>query len=332
MVFTFQVVCRSCHGFYTYLETTFFHYFFFVLYMKQKIFLSHSIWALLISCFFSAALHGQSRAINIQGTLKNAQGNAVEDGVHSVTFTLYAEEFTTTPLWQETADVTVKGGIYGYNLGSTNMLNPEFFASPVYLSLTLNGFELKPRTKFSYAPYALGVNKANYVSCSGALGDIKYSVLNPTQFKTVNGDCWVPMNGVSLSSASALRMLTGMTTLPDASGLFIQGQEFSGGQDNEPGRTSSSPIATYQADAMLAHKHLLTGQGDHRHNFVAYSYSGGTSTSPLEGKIGPTNDWYSNTLGDRVLAAGAHSHAIEYAGVAENRSKNINLWIYIRTN
>jgi hypothetical protein len=212
------------------------------------------------------------------------------------------------------------------------MLNPEFFASPVYLSLTLNGFELKPRTKFSYAPYALGVNKANYVSCSGALGDIKYSVLNPTQFKTVNGDCWVPMNGVSLSSASALRMLTGMTTLPDASGLFIQGQEFSGGQDNEPGRTSSSPIATYQADAMLAHKHLLTGQGDHRHNFVAYSYSGGTSTSPLEGKIGPTNDWYSNTLGDRVLAAGAHSHAIEYAGVAENRSKNINLWIYIRTN
>jgi hypothetical protein len=303
--------------------------------MKQKLFLSHSIWALLISCFFTAALHGQSRAINIQGTLKDAQGNAVEDGIHSVTFTLYAEEFTTTPLWQETADVAVKGGIYGYNLGSTNMLSPEFFASTVYLSLTLNGFELKPRTKFSYAPYALGVNKSNYVSCSGALGDIKYSVLNPTQFKIVNGDCWVPMNGVSLSSASALRMLTGMTTLPDASGLFIQGQEFSGGQDNDPGRTSASPIATFQADAMMAHSHVLDNSGYHAHDFLDYSIDGGAVSAEeaaFEASSGPNNDWLSAEISGRVLSAGNHAHAIEYAGVAENRSKNINLWIYIRTN
>lgn len=295
------------------------------------------MWAFVLLLCRVSPLSAQTEAptINIQGTLRDASGKSVEDGTHLVTFKMYSVPSGGTPIWQETGAVSTRGGVYSFNLGGTTPLNSDMFGSTVYLGMVFNGFELVPRTEFDYAPYAFASTIAQTVACSGALGDIKYSILNPTQFASVNGDCWVPMNGAALSASSALRALTGRTALPDGGGLFIQGQEFIGGQDRDNDRTPASPIATLQTDDFKSHTHTVPQAGAHTHTFNEYLGNGGNipaSTAPFS--AGATNGALVTafTLTNRVVPAGAHTHDISATGGIETRSKNLNLWIYIRIN
>ncbi|MEN9415886.1 MAG: hypothetical protein RLZ62_2190 [Bacteroidota bacterium] len=295
------------------------------------------LWIFLLHCFFAVPISAQNtnQTINIQGTLRDASGKSVENGVYPVTFRLYSAMTDGSLLWQETGNVEVRGGIYSYNLGSVQPLVSGLFGSIVYMGLTFNGFEMSPRTELTYAPYALACNTAQTVACSGALGDIKYSILAPAQFALVNGDCWVPMNGSALPASSALRMLTGRTVLPDGGGVFIHGQEYAGGQNNDTGRTPASPIATLQADELKSHNHTAYDAGSHTHGFVDYvaccgSVSDATAKLDLGTALG--NDELAVYMGNRIVGAGEHSHSITNTGGVETRSKNLNLWIYIRIN
>ena len=174
--------------------------------MNKHITLPACMWAFVLLLCRVSPLSAQTEAptINIQGTLRDASGKSVEDGTYQVTFKLYSVPSDGTPIWQETGAVSTRGGVYSFNLGGTTPLNTDMFGSTVYLGMVFNGFELVPRTEFDYAPYAFASTIAQTVACSGALGDIKYSILNPTQFASVNGDCWVPMNGAALSASSAV--------------------------------------------------------------------------------------------------------------------------------
>jgi hypothetical protein len=302
------------------------------------------LWVYALCCFIAAPLSAQTGnpTINIQGTLKDATGKSIDDGKYQVTFQLFSGETGGSLVWEETAEVETAGGIYSYNLGSYTPFDQVIFQSTVYMGVIFNGFELTPRTKLNYAPYAFASNTAQTAACTGAPGDIKYSILNPTDFAQVNGDCWVPLNGATLPASSALRMLTGRTTLPDGSGLFIQGQEFSNGQDNDPGRTPDSPVATLQADDFKSHTHTIGNGGQHTHPFIDYylgngnvsaavsqtevNYSGGNDATQL------TFDPWPN-FNHRVLPNGDHTHTVNSSGGgSETRSKNINLWIYICIN
>jgi hypothetical protein len=85
----------------------------------------------------------------------------------------------------------------------------------------------------------LFVSKAYQAVCSGAVGDIKYSLLPPDKFKDVNGDCWVPLDGRTLSSTDALYLYQqGVTTLPNAGGTFIRTQDFAASTFTESSWTS----------------------------------------------------------------------------------------------
>lgn len=308
-----------------------------------------------LGCVFSVNLSAQAK-ISIQGTLKDAKGAAAADGVQTVTFKLYNVTTAGTALWSETADVNVSGGIYSHYLGSVTPLASTIFGNVLYLGVNIGALELSPRIELTYAPYTFA---SKTVVCSGALGDVKYSILNPTQFAAQNGDCWIPMDGRSISG-SALGAIIG-SYIPDGGGLFIRGQEFStsnGGQD--PGRDSNTPIATFEDQATQTHQHGLSGStgsvGDHQHN-IDFRLSDGTDA----GNIGDLGGFYppgnnsnntqgimfgaSDRIGEGTLhtfgvgQSGGHSHTLSgntsdnngFNG-PETRPKNLNFWIYIRIN
>lgn len=278
---------------------------------------------LFLAGFGAEQLHAQNPKVSIQGTLKTATGASVPDGPQAVTFRLYTQDMGGTHLWEEAATVDVIGGIYSHYLGSVTPLNPAQFANTLYLGVRIGSFELTPRTELSYAPYSLSVAFAQKVVCSGAVGDVKYSILNPTQFAAQNGDCWVPMDGRALAATDQLRVVTGLTNVPNAGGYFFRSQEFSGGPDVDPDRTSATGIATVQNDEIRSHTHTMQSAGVHQHPMGTRGFQG----NGLKGADGSFDDQDAFTQ-----SAGAHTHVINNTGGNETRPKNLNLWAYIRIN
>lgn len=267
--------------------------------------------------------------ISIQGTLKNSNGASVADGNYTVKFLLYNAQTGGTALWQEDAMVEVVGGIYSHYLGSVVPLEGSDFGSTLYLGVRIGNFELTPRTELTYAPYTFSSNvsqlalRAEKVICSGAVGDVKYSILEPEKFAEVNGDCWVPMDGRPLAQGDVLRQLTGMASLPNGGGLFVRAQDFAN-SDNDPDRNSNSPVATMQGDNLKAHNHGVTDPG-HSHSGGAFWPAGNW---PEQNQAGNPQDYtlFTNT------GTSTTGITINNTGGAETRPKNLNLWVYIRIN
>lgn len=294
----------------------------------------------------------QTKKVSLQGFLKDANGKAVADGQQAITFKLYTQEAGGTAEWTDTQNINVFGGVYSTHLGSTTnpLDNLNWGTATYFVGVTVQGTELTPRTELTFAPYSLGspfadkANSANTVVCSGAVGDIKHSILNPTQFAAVNGNCWVPMDGRSLAANDKLRQITGMTTLPNGGGVFIRNQEFSNSADHDPNRTSNSAIATFQDQATQQHTHTFSGntsgEGNHSHGYSlpyrneesGWGQQGFSAFKVTDRAIDAYN-------GRQTDSAGNHSHS--FSGTTSNhngfsadetRSKNLNFWIYIRIN
>lgn len=305
-------------------------------------------------CLLSVSEISAQQRISIQGTLKKANGSPLDDGYYRVTFKLYTALTGGTLVWQETTDsVEVSGGIYSHALGSKTNLTTSAFMKTVYLGVQVGTYEMTPRTEITYAPYAFSVYSA---SCSGAVGDVKFSMLNPAQFTKENGDCWVPMHGQSISGTKLAAYVA--TTLPNAGGYFLRAQEFgtsytdggttvttnaSGNIDND--RTSSSTIATAQAESFKSHSHGdntgSAGGHTHTHNApggdgnygLASSYDG--NNTHKDGALDDTPDQISLNAGPKALeiyGVGDHTHNIPYDGDNETRPDNLNFWIYVRVN
>jgi hypothetical protein len=298
----------------------------------------------------SSGLFAQSPVISIQGTLKDANGASVADGMRQVTFRLYNSPTGGNALWTEVATIEVVGGIYSHNLGRVQPLSGGDFSTSVFLSVEVAGNELLPRTEMTYAPYALSVNSAQQIArggCSGQVGDIKHSILNPTQFAVENGDCWVPMDGRGISG-TRLATIMGSSTVPDMSGLFIRATEYNEG--NDPSRSRNAQ-ASYQADDNKSHTHSMNQSGAHNHDYGDSYYSTlnqglrNTVSQPSNGEIPRDGQSFrfNNHLSDReyvqftntvsaqvTAAAGGHSHNIAADGNTETTVKNMNFFIYIR--
>ena len=281
----------------------------------------------------------QAKKISIQGFLKDGTGKAVADAFYDITFKLYTTETGGTAAWTGTQNIKVTGGVYSAYLGAANnpidALNWGF--STYFVGVTIGTDELTPRTELTFAPYSLGSPKAQEVVCSGAVGDVKYSILNPTQFAAVNGDCWVPMDGRGMTG-SKLATILGSNTLPDISGAFVRSQEFAGKADRDPERTSSSTIATLQDESFKSHNHggSTSNDGQHNHGFSdtvpdVYQWNvsnavTGNSKSTYLNEQNPKND------SDVTDLSTNHTHAVYSDGGSETRPKNLNLWTYIRIN
>lgn len=281
----------------------------------------------------SAALSAQ-RTIILQGTLKQTSGAPLGDGYYRVTFKLYAAISGGSPLWQETTDsLNVSGGIYTHALGSkTNLTNATFNAT-VYLGIVLDDYESEPRTEITYAPYALA---ATGTICSGAVGDVQYSILSPTQFAQENGSCWVPFDGRDITGS---KLAAYVGSIPNAGGNFLRSQEFGGTYASgniDPDRTSTSAIATAQSDSHKSHNHTASSgsAGAHTHDFTDYDNRNCTGFALVESGCDGVAETGSTTLTSTMASNGDHTHTVTVAndGGNESRPKNLNLWIYIRIN
>ena len=302
---------------------------------------------LLAGALYALQLTGQEApTISIQGTLKDASGSSVEDGIYTVIFRLFNTESGGSAVWQEEASVEVVGGIYTHYLGSVTPLNSTDFGNLLYLGLKVGNYELTPRTKLTYAPYTFA---SATVVCSGAVGDVKYSVLNPAQFAAVNGDCWVPFDGRSLADNAQLRQITGWTNLPDVGGTFLRAQEFPGSPDRDPGRTSGSAIASVQAEELKSHGHNVSDPG-HSHGAGGQLYiypllfnifGNITMATGNDQRINTLTTTNSVSYPPTTINLNPHSSgnsnsttgiSISNSGGSETRPVNTNLWVYIRIN
>ncbi len=291
-----------------------------------------------------------NRKMSLQGFLRDASGKTVPDGSQEMTFKLYTQAAGGTAEWTETQQVNVFGGVYSTHLGKLEKMDELSWGTKTYyVGVTVQGIELVPRTELTFAPYALGSPRAtladtsDFERCSGAVGDVKYSILDPDQFAKENGDCWVPLDGRTLTTADALRGKFGVRTLPNAGGLFLRGQEFDNLLDHDPSRTSASAIAELQTDDVKAHLHRanlpLSGRtsentSEHTHglNVTELARIGDISgTSGENGYAYPvtsTDSGGEHTHGYNGSASGNTSNT----GGGDTRPKNLNLWTYVRVN
>ncbi len=304
---------------------------------------------LFLFCFTSMNVKAQTKKISIQGFLKDGNSKAVDNGQYELIFKLYTVASGGTAIWTETnSAVNVYGGVYSVQLGAITPISTLAFDVPYFLGVTIQGTELTPRMELTYAPYALAVDHSNTVTCSGAVGDVKYSILTPSQFASVNGACWVPMDGRTITG-SALATLTSKTTVPDGSGLFIRNHEYTEG--NDPVRAVGTAVASIQQDDFKSHNHTNSTDGSHGHsindpghkhewNYYIEQDDDGTGGSYDEFTKRPRDNGNQNvpdaiqtaTTGISINSAGSHSHTISNTGGTETRPKNIDFYVYIRIN
>lgn len=109
----------------------------------------------LFTCSANLATAQNEVKISVQGILRDMNGTPVDDGEQELVFRLYNQPTGGTALWADTAVVEISGGVYSYNLGSDVPLDPAQFSTTLYVGVSVEGFELEPRTELTYAPYTL---------------------------------------------------------------------------------------------------------------------------------------------------------------------------------
>jgi len=289
------------------------------------------------------ALFAQSQApstVSIQGTLMDAKGQAAKDGVFNVQFRLYDVPEAGTINWFEDATVETSSGIYSHYLGSVNPLSNDIFEKTQYLGIQVGSIEIAPRTLITYAPYTFTCNSAELVQkviCSGAVGDIKYSILNPGLFEQENGSCWVPMNGGNVFG-SQWAIITGLNNVPNAGGMFFRSQEFVDGRD--PERTPTTPVGNNQSQQFKSHIHTGNtgpgGQHSHQISGGGLIQTGSPTISGPDADFSPgfpEADVISLRSGNSSLGGG-HKHNLTMSQNAggDTRPRNLSLYAYIRVN
>lgn len=96
---------------------------------------------------------------SFQGRLTDANGSAVVDGSYAVDFGLHTQARGGTQVWTESQTVTTQEGIFTVQLGSSQPFGSLAFDTPYYLSLTVAGQTMTPRTLLSATPYAMRAHR-----------------------------------------------------------------------------------------------------------------------------------------------------------------------------
>lgn len=272
--------------------------------------------------------------IRIQGTLKNAAGVALPNGAQSITFKLFNVSGGGTALWEETAAVTISGGIYSHLLGSVQPLDPTIFSQTLYVGRFMNGKELLPRSALSASPYALYVKNTSNGPPPGTV----------TPFAGATApDGWLICNGQALSSATypELFAVLGMTygngssginggagknfNVPDLRGEFVRGLDEGRGID------SGRAIGTVQGGSAKVPSNGFTGTtnsaGAHSQPVPIVSTTSFPHTHEGSGAATGycTSGCTTNTV--TTSSAGAHTHDVSMSGAgdAETRPRNVSM-------
>lgn len=148
----------------------------------------------------------------------------------------------------------------------------------------------------------------------GSIGDVKYSVLDPVKFIEENGDGWVLMDDRIPLQGSVLYNKHGITSIPDARGLFIRSLNLNRNDDKADPFTKENNIqrkmGDFQNDQIKSHNHDISGRY-------------------LEGQSGSGFNGYGFESNSRP---GQKNFSTSSPGGEETRPRNIALYTYIKIN
>ncbi|MCE2789554.1 MAG: tail fiber domain-containing protein [Saprospiraceae bacterium] len=140
--------------------------------MRNNIYNLIRVMIIVIFYLHAGLLLSQSTKIGVQGTVRKADGNSLDDGKYAMTFRLYDALTGGTVLWSEVQpQVEIAGGIYSTQLGNVNILSLPFDAD-YFLSVQVDDSpEMTPRQQLTVAPYALSFKgTGNIFPSSGTIG------------------------------------------------------------------------------------------------------------------------------------------------------------------
>ncbi|MBW2463435.1 MAG: hypothetical protein JRH11_17425 [Deltaproteobacteria bacterium] len=176
----------------------------------------------ILSCLVATATTAAAQApaqMPIQGYLTDAAGTPV-DGATSMVLAIYATETGGTPLFTETQSVLVDAGYFTAYAGDVGTLDLTVFRdnTTLYMSVTVEGEELLPRSQLATVPYAA---YAEHSGDATTVGGMSASALGAPAWSAITG---VPA-GLSdgdddtTYSAGAGVTLTGTTFSVNTAGL-----------------------------------------------------------------------------------------------------------------
>jgi subtilisin-like proprotein convertase family protein len=160
----------------------------------------------------------------VEGTLANSGGAPVADGTYSITFALYPDAATPTPLWVEgPTQVSVKGGGFSQLLGASTPLTSTLLAagSQPMLALKVGGDPELPRKPIASVPFALRAGVAENLECTGC---VTATALSKSVFDAINA----ASNLAKVASTGAYSDLVGTPVLVAAAQSCGVGQAISG--------------------------------------------------------------------------------------------------------
>lgn len=158
--------------------------------------------SLLLICVISSAALGAPSTISYQGRVKLSGGAAPTDGTYTLTFSLYHTVSSAIPIWAETLQVQVTGGLFSVQLGNVHPLGTNFFAgSNRWLGVKYGANpEMTPRTKLTSSPYALysGISDTSSVAMHALFTDTaNYAKASPSTSGWADDGAAVRLTGVT---------------------------------------------------------------------------------------------------------------------------------------
>lgn len=151
---------------------------------------------------------------------------------------------------------------------------------------------------------------------TGAVGDVKYSVLPPEKFRSVNGPNWYLLDDqVPLVNSKLASLEFGITALPDARGMFIRGlndnrSDAYADPFSQENNNRMRKITDIQSDDFKRHNHPINGRFMEAEGGRGFNGYGLNSNS----------------------AVGYQTYSTSENGGNETRPKNIALYVYIKIN
>lgn len=188
---------------------------------------------------------------------------------------------------------------------------------------------------FQVVLIAQSKERYKYCDSSGCIGDVKYSILAPDTFLTINGNGWRLMNGDSIIGTK-LNQLYSVTKIPDARGIFLRGMN--SGREDGFQNPENKNVGEPQPDALKEHVHSfglrriavgtaggeigvsnVEGNEPDQITFSHIKYTDKAIREPVTSSNKPlTNDYSGQRRPSEVLTS------------SETRPKNISLFIYIK--
>lgn len=209
-------------------------------------------------------------SISYQGRLTNPSGTPVDDGVYTMTFSIYDDPTTITPLWTQTSAVTVTNGLFDVALGEiANPITPVVFpGGPRWLGVQVDPDpEMTPRQPFDSIPYAV------LAEALRAGGTTSSTMSDPLYTFTNNGSGPALVAEGDVHIDGNLSWYTRTSYVSVAPPAFVPDDEaYAYDRDSGPGLKQDSPSAgsIYYAPVSLPHGATVT-------KFTIYYYDDSTN-------------------------------------------------------